>query len=102
MLRAVTDFLPYFLGNLLYNLSWNFVTHLPWYLYASLLVYFLLHIHRVLSADSFGEFLALFPGHIYGEVLAPLVWNLLTLCPWYRFLYFLLYLLAMLFWNLES
>ena len=83
------------------DLSWNLMAHFPWYLYASLLRDLLLHIHRVLSADSLRKFLALLPGHIYGEVLAPLVWNLLTLCPWYCFLYFLLYLLAMLFWNLE-
>ena len=102
MLGAVTDFLPNFLGNLLYNLSWNLIAHLPWYLYASLLRDLLLHIYRILGANSFGEFLALLSGHIYGEVLAPLVWNLLTLCPWYCFLYFLLYLLAMLFWNLKS
>ena len=83
------------------DLSWNLLTHFPWYLYASLLRDLLLHIHRVLSADSLGEFLALLPGHIYGEVLASLVWHLLTLCPWHRLLNFLWHLLAVLFWNLE-
>ena len=86
---------------MLYDLSWNLMTHFPWYLYASLLRDLLLHIHRVLSADSLGEFLALLPGHIYGEVLASLVWHLLTLCPWHCLLHFLRDLLAVLFGNLE-
>ena len=42
---------------------------------------------KYLGADSLVELLALLMGHVYGEVLATLVWHLLALSPWHLLLH---------------
>ena len=57
---------------------------------------------KYLGADSLGELLALLTGHVDGEVLAPLVWHLLALGPWYLLLHLLGNLLAVLLGHLQG
>ena len=55
-----------------------------------------------LSADSFGEFLALLSRDVNWEILAPFVRNLPALCPWHLLLNLLWDLLAMLLRHLGT
>ena len=68
---------------------------------AGLLGYLDWHIDGVLGTHCLGELLALLPGHVDREVLAPLVRHLLALGPWDLLLHLLGYLLTVLLRNLK-
>ena len=101
VLGAAADFLTDFLGHLLDDLSWNLIAYFLRDLHTGLLRDLLLHIYRVLSADSFGKVLALFSGNIEGNIFTLFLWYFLAFCSWHCFLHFLRHLLAMLLWNLK-
>ena len=73
---AVADLLAYFLRDLLHDNSGDCVTDLLGNLHTDLLGYFLLHIHRILSANCFGEFFALFSGDVDRKILTPFIRHL--------------------------
>ena len=61
----------------------------------------ILYLFINLSADSFGKLLAFLPGHIDGEILAPLIRHLLALGAGHLLLHLLGYLFTMLFGHLN-
>ena len=100
-LGAVTHLLANFLRDILDDDPGDGVTNLLGYLDAMLLGYFLLDIHWILSADSFGELFTLFSRDIDWEILASFIWHFLTFCSRDGFFNLLWHLFAMLLRNLK-
>ena len=100
-LGAVTDLFANFLWDILDDNPGDGVTNLLGYLDAMLLGYFLLDIHWILSAHSFGKLFTLFSRDIDWEILASFIWHLLTFCSRDGFFNLLWHLFAMLLRNLK-